>query len=109
MAVLTTHVDPRSEEARSNVRQMRAQVATAPDDHPLPIVKDPTKYSWTFRLKDVHMFLAGTACAASKCVHLGLERTHRLQGHFGGGFFGQPGRHAGTLEAPGPFWWANRR
>jgi hypothetical protein len=65
MAVLTTHVDPRSEEARSSARQMRAQVATAPDDHPLPIVKDPTKYSWTFRLKDVHMFLGAIAAHRS--------------------------------------------
>jgi hypothetical protein len=35
-----------------------AEVATAPEDKPMPdIVKDPMKYRWTFQLKKTHLFL----------------------------------------------------
>ena len=35
-----------------------ATAATAPEDHPLPgIVKNPSKYSWTFELTNVDLFL----------------------------------------------------
>jgi cell division septation protein DedD len=35
-----------------------ADVASAPEDKPMPgIVKDPTKYSWTFQLANVRFFL----------------------------------------------------
>jgi hypothetical protein len=35
-----------------------AEVATAPEDNAMPgIVKDPTKYRWTFKLADTRLFL----------------------------------------------------
>jgi len=34
-----------------------AEVATAPEEKPLPIVKDPSKYTWTFELAHAKLFL----------------------------------------------------